>query len=224
MSQSIFFLAYHKTSLDVSFNFYVAYNRVNITNATFDRQITITNTDNEIAFNALETMDQANEFILLDLECNDCFDILMNIDIQKLQNYYWIILNTNGMEQVYIQSNPILYLFHTNAAFIINFQLNIDNRFWSTVRNLNVSLNSELFYIQKEKSENVFKIQQFYRIDMAMPMIVENYGRISNDTFIANNLFIPITSRRRSNLFGMHFKASMVITDNDTMNHLTDYR
>lgn len=66
-------------------------------------------------------------------------------------------------------------------------------------------------------------IQQFYRIEMAMPMIVENFGCISNGIFI-DYRNISITSRRRSNLFGLHLNASMVITDNDTLNHLTDYR
>lgn len=56
-----------------------------------------------------------------------------------------------------------------------------------------------------------------------MPMIVENFGRIANGVFIDFRK-TPITSRRRSNLFGLRLNASMVITDNDTLNHLTDYR
>ena len=77
--------------------------------------------------------------------------------------------------------------------------------------------------MRKEETENSFMIQQFYRIDMSMPMIVENFGRILNGIFI-DFRNTPITSRRRSNLFGLHLNASMVVTDNDTLNHLTDYR
>lgn len=70
---------------------------------------------------------------------------------------------------------------------------------------------------------NNFLIQQMYRIDMEMPLIIENFGQISNGVFIDQRI-TPITSRRRSNLFGLRLNASMVITDNDTLNHLTDYR
>lgn len=77
--------------------------------------------------------------------------------------------------------------------------------------------------MRKEKMGNSFEVQQFYRIGMARPMIVENFGRITNDVFI-DYRDTPITSRRRSNLCGLKLNASMVITDNDTLNHLTDYR
>lgn len=77
--------------------------------------------------------------------------------------------------------------------------------------------------MQSEKSGKSFVIQQFYRISMAMPLIFENFGRISNGVFLDHRI-TPITSRRRSNLLGLCLNASMVITDNDTVNHLTDYR
>lgn len=77
--------------------------------------------------------------------------------------------------------------------------------------------------MRKEKTGNGFMVEQFYRIEMAMPMMVESFGRIANGVFIDFRK-TPITSRRRSNLFGLRLNASMVITDNDTMNHLTDYR
>lgn len=101
--------------------------------------------------------------------------------------------------------------------------MDIETRLWSIVQNLNISPKSEFFYMRKENTGNSFMIQQFYRIEMAMPMIVENFGRITNGIFI-DYRSTSITSRRRSNLFGLRLNASMVITDNDTMNHLTDYR
>lgn len=92
---------------------------------------------------------------------------------------------------------------------------------------MNISPKSEIFYLRRETSENdtaiAFVIQQFYRTDALQPMIVEHFGRILDGVFIDHRT-IPITSRRRVNLFGLRFKAAMVITDNDTMNHLTDYR
>lgn len=88
------FLHTIKSSLDVSFNFYNAFNDVNRTNIAFDNQITITNTNNA---NLPETWDQHNEFILIDLQCDNSFNILLNAD-KKLQNYYWIVLNMDATE------------------------------------------------------------------------------------------------------------------------------
>lgn len=88
-----------------------------------------------------------------------------------------------------------------------NFQLDdIEDRLWSIVRKLNISPKTEFFYMRKEKMGNSFEVQQFYRIGMARPMIVENFGRITNDVFI-DYRDTPITSRRRSNLCGFEVEC-----------------
>lgn len=66
-------------------------------------------------------------------------------------------------------------------------------------------------------------IHQIYRIDMSMSLIFEPFGNIESGQF-TDYRSTSITSRRRQNLSGLHLKASMVVTNNDTMNHLTDYR
>lgn len=66
-------------------------------------------------------------------------------------------------------------------------------------------------------------IQQIYRVDVSMPLILEHFGNIENGQF-TDGRRIQITSRRRQNLLGLHLKASMVVTNNDTLNHLSDYR
>lgn len=71
--------------------------------------------------------------------------------------------------------------------------------------------------------ENDIEIEQIYRIDMTMPLIIERYGRISDGTFI-DYRSTSITSQRRRKLLGHRLKASMVVTNNDTLNHLTDYQ
>lgn len=60
---------------------------------------------------------------------------------------------------------------------------------------------------------------------MESELIEEIYGKWSNE----NNSFTDlrstkITSRRRQNLRRTILKASMVITNNDTLNHLDDYQ
>lgn len=72
----------------------MAFNDVNRTNIAFDNQITIT-TSNDA--NLPESMDQHIEFILIDLQCDNSFNILLNAD-EKLQNRYWIVLNMNATQ------------------------------------------------------------------------------------------------------------------------------
>lgn len=66
-------------------------------------------------------------------------------------------------------------------------------------------------------------VEQIYRVDISMPLIQEQFGVIKNLEFI-DYRSTSITSRRRQNLFGLHLRASMVVTNNDTLNHLSDYR
>lgn len=68
-------------------------------------------------------------------------------------------------------------------------------------------------------------IKQLYRTGSNRPLITEVYGEIDikNERFFDYRL-TAITSRRRQNLQGFTFQASMVITNNDTLNHLTDYQ
>lgn len=91
-----------------------------------------------------------------------------------------------------------------------------------TFQNLSILPKSEFFHVKKGNEDELL-IQQLYRVEGTMPLIVEQFGRISNGTFI-DQRDTSITSRRRHDLFGLHLKASMVITDNDTLEHLTDYR
>lgn len=60
---------------------------------------------------------------------------------------------------------------------------------------------------------------------MDTPLIIETFGKWNemNDTFTDLRVN-KITSRRRQNLFGAKLKASMVVTNNETMNHLEDYQ
>lgn len=60
---------------------------------------------------------------------------------------------------------------------------------------------------------------------MATPLIREVYGEWFkvNDSFVDYRK-IKITSRRRRDLMGAQLKASMVVTNSDTLNHLEDYQ
>lgn len=60
---------------------------------------------------------------------------------------------------------------------------------------------------------------------MESELIEELYGKwISSSRKIEDMRKTAVTSRRRQNLKKALMKASMVVTNNDTLNHLTDYR
>lgn len=96
-------------------------------------------------------------------------------------------------------------------------------RFWNSIP---ISARSEIFYanIENEGTESEqMNVLQIYRIGPETPVMIESFGTIGINHFI-DLRSSSITSRRRINLSGYNFKASMVITNNDTLNHLNDYR
>lgn len=56
-------------------------------------------------------------------------------------------------------------------------------------------------------------------------LITEIYGKWekAEDTFVDLRK-IKVTSKRRWNLMGTELKASLVVTNNETLNHLDDYQ
>lgn len=72
---------------------------------------------------------------------------------------------------------------------------------------------------------NTFNIhvEMIYRIGQSEPLIVEPFGVIINDEFV-DYRSTNIISRRRQNFQGYNLRASIVVTENDTLTHLDDYR
>jgi glutamate receptor, ionotropic, invertebrate len=62
-----------------------------------------------------------------------------------------------------------------------------------------------------------------YRYSLTLPLITETYGIFKQNAIIDQRSISPVTSVRRRNLQKTHLRASMVITNNNTLNHLTDY-
>lgn len=54
-------------------------------------------------------------------------------------------------------------------------------------------------------------------------LIIESYGIIRNGKFLDQRKF-KITSKRRQNLMKTLLRATLVITNNDTLEHLNDYK
>lgn len=82
---------------------------------------------------------------------------------------------------------------------------------------------SEIFFIACEDDSKLYGIKEVYRTSLDQPLLLENIGTIFNVTFNDMRTSL-ITSRRRQDLRGVKLRASMVVTNNDTLNHLTDYQ
>lgn len=87
-----------------------------------------------------------------------------------------------------------------------------------------IPINSELYWLERDAEQNVVNIKEVYCISVrSISLMMENVGRIIDNEFI-DLRWTPITSLRRKNLYGLDLRASMVVTNNDTLIHLTDYR
>lgn len=86
-----------------------------------------------------------------------------------------------------------------------------------------ISINSEFYWLNYSPDQKYFKILQVYRVSATASLAMEYIGRIEDSEFI-DYRWTPITSRRRKNLYDLSLRASMVVTNNDTLSHLTDYR
>lgn len=70
-----------------------------------------------------------------------------------------------------------------------------------------------------------FNRQIVYKTESArMDLIVETYGKWMLSSGIEDMRQSKVLVQRRRNLMGKHFKSSLVILNNDTWNHLDDYR
>lgn len=61
-----------------------------------------------------------------------------------------------------------------------------------------------------------------YRTGLNKPLIVENYALHDGKQYEGTSSLTPVL--RRQNLLGYQMKATMVLLNNDSLNHLDDYR
>ncbi|KAJ6624616.1 Glutamate receptor ionotropic, kainate 4, partial [Pseudolycoriella hygida] len=78
--------------------------------------------------------------------------------------------------------------------------------------------NSEIYLVTKVDNET-FDFTQIYRTAINRPLIIEKF--LPNS--LRNEQDLTVISRRRL-LNGIELRASMVVTNNDSLNHLDDYR
>lgn len=135
--------------------------------------------------------------IIMDWQCPCTESFLLSLDMSQYEQFKWFFIND------ILEENK-------NLMFAVNLHY--------------IGVGSEVFLILSECEDCAqFSIERVYKIHRHAPLTAERYGIWSNKTF--NSLLnYPITSRRRQNLHKSVLRASMVITHNDSLNHLDDYR
>lgn len=137
------------------------------------------------------------EIILLDVSCENYFSVL-NTSEEFLHYAHWFIYNSIDLKVM-------------NDDFYHNFAI------------VNALVDSEItMFFMSNVTENVY-VKQIYKTAIQEDTIIEDIGLFENENFIDSRSSL-ITSRRRQNLQSIRLKASMVVTGNDTLDHLTDYR
>lgn len=99
----------------------------------------------------------------------------------------------------------------------------IEDNVLELFKHLPILPRSEIFFISCEHESISYEIKEVYRTALDQPLLLVNVGKILNGTF-NDDRTSSITSRRRQNLHGIKLNASMVVTNNDTLKHLTDYQ
>ncbi|XP_055691097.1 ionotropic receptor 75a-like [Lutzomyia longipalpis] len=132
--------------------------------------------------------------VLVDFDCPTAMEILANASHQEIYyNYKWILFHTTSREKIQIPTD------------------------------LRVLVSSEVFVLHPDGEENV-AVEQVYRHRPDTPQIWETFGLWrGNQGVLEDHRSTPITSRRRQNTQKALLRASMVITHNDTLQHLDDY-
>lgn len=92
------------------------------------------------------------------------------------------------------------------------------------LKNLRFWMDSNIIVASYDDKQEQYDIQQIYKREQAPQLVtVEHFGHWSRHERLQDERQTRILSRRRRNLMGMNFNTSMVILNNDTLNHLNDF-
>lgn len=89
---------------------------------------------------------------------------------------------------------------------------------------LDILVDSEIMLANREKKRDRYEVVKIYKRRNVLPVISEQLGNWSLEQGFRLVRNPEITSRQRKDLMGTELKTCMVITHNDSLNHLTDKR
>lgn len=145
-----------------------------------------------------KTVEEHQELILLDVNC-DGVEGLVNESRRELNAFSWILFKSDEL-------------------------LSLEDQLLSFFANSMISVKSEIFFYFRDVEWDRILVKQIYRTNLMSSLSIEPIGIISMTDDFVDLRSTQITSRRRQNLGAIHLAASMVVTNNDTLNHLSDYQ
>ncbi|XP_043270441.1 glutamate receptor ionotropic, kainate 5-like [Venturia canescens] len=154
--------------------------------------------------------------IVLDLDCSGALDILIKASETRMfvAPAKWLLIQ--DLRNPTIERN----ISKDSALTIIgsdNFSWVIEN-----FRDLDMLPDSEVVLSRRMDDDSV-AIVSLYRPSAVADLILEDRGYWTKETGLFIRDDVP-ASRRRQNLRQTHLKACLVITDEDTWNHLDDFK
>lgn len=165
----------------------------------------------------LHIVDAENhQLFMVDVDC-PLVDVFLNDSQNKMATHYtWLLFGSNGKMVDWTS-------FDYGNIFGQSFVLQIMEKVVEIFEPYRILPRSEIYAMYDESDTDAIVVKQIYRTAPLEDIIIENTGNIVDGAFIEEHMS-HITSRRRQNLRGLALKASMVVTNNDTLNHLTDYK
>ncbi|XP_055603824.1 ionotropic receptor 75a-like [Uranotaenia lowii] len=135
--------------------------------------------------------------IVVDLACPNTKSLIKASDQMLYYHVKWIVVNTNESDC---------------DSVVQDFQ------------DLHVLISNEIFILCKLESYEGYIIKQVYRYSRDTNLIQETIGWWQHGVLEFKSAPNQPVSIRRRNLNGFQFRASLVITNNASLNHLEDYR
>ncbi|XP_058828564.1 ionotropic receptor 75a-like [Topomyia yanbarensis] len=143
-------------------------------------------------------------FLVVDLSCSNTMELLKSAGQLLYIKYRWLILRSDFLVDG-----------HPDEDTQIQF-------FLESLDDLPLLVSSEIFFFVKRGTGH-FSINQIFRSGVGSSLMVELFGTWINGSLIEER-DLTVTSVRRLNLHGHTLRASMVVTNPETLQHLTDYK
>ncbi|XP_058463500.1 ionotropic receptor 75a-like [Malaya genurostris] len=151
-----------------------------------------------------EDINRHQIFMVVDLSCPNSIELLESVGKWLYIKYRWLILWS-----AFLNDDPPDE--DTQMQFYVQ-----------SLADLPVLVSSEVFLFIKRGTDH-FLINQIYKTGVSSSLVVELFGTWINGSLI-DERNLAVTSTRRLNLRGHTLRASMVVTNPETLHHLTDYK
>nr|WGC55101.1 ionotropic receptor 9 [Psyttalia incisi] len=154
-----------------------------------------------------------NHYVVVDLDCPDGVHFLIKANMRRLfiAPAKWLILR-DLREQDHLQGLPNLH-----SMVEMN-----EDKLISLLSNFDILPDSEVIVSQR-LNETTVELSSLYRPTSEHNLIIEDLGSWNEEDGLCLSSYNQ-SSRRRVNLQGTVLKTSLVMTDLNTLNHLSDYQ